>query len=174
MGTTPSGKVQIISQGDLLPPGNCALCGGSYSEKGFLDFQLYIDLWGQFYICIDNCAGEIIRSVDGAMPSDVLILESQIDEARNIIQRLEAENGKLKDDIDAVRRFISINTDNPSDLYVPSDLGDEKGTPEQGVLIDESLTVGTEPDSEPSEPIKVPGRKTVTLVESSDPTGLNV
>lgn len=169
----PSAKVQIRSTGELLPPGVCALCGKGHDERGFIDMQLYIDLYGQVYFCVSDCAEEITHAIEGLTGIESVIYIQQLEQARGIIKTLTANNESLRHDINTICDVFSLPvdiTDSSVRLRLPE-------TGEDSETHDKSSTANAinreRANPKPVEPVALHKYKRSATVTSSDsPTGL--
>lgn len=103
----PSGKVQRVSQGQVLPPGTCILCGTGSSDDGFLDVA-HIDWFGAIYLCIPRCALEIGAAVGAYSLAEYgdLQFEANASLLENSDLRTQLEEAHA--DLDSLRRAITI------------------------------------------------------------------
>ena len=67
MTTTASDRVQVRSQGELMHPGACSLCGSGNCDDGYLDVGIWYEYEGQQYYCM-NCVLQIIAVAGGLAP----------------------------------------------------------------------------------------------------------
>ena len=157
--------------------GCCALCGGSNSELRFLDFQLYVDLYGQVYFD-EGCAQEFITALDGFSSVEAKVIELQMEEARSIIADLVKRNEGLENDLNAIRRVISITSTaslNPNNSGVPlSFTASEESSGGTDEFTLQPALFGDSEDAEPVESVKKSRPQVTTIFESSDPTGLDL
>lgn len=119
MVTTASDKAQLISQGQLLPPGCCALCGSGNSEIGYLDIRLYLDFYGQAYFCI-TCVEQFVRALEGLTYDEAQTLKVQHLNDQSTIAALRTEIEEYKHDLGELRAALTVIRSNfniPSVLH---------------------------------------------------------
>lgn len=94
----PSGRFQYVDIPSALP-GVCIVCGsvggvGSDGRK-FIDFGFSVDYYGQVYFC-SFCFVEALGPLGWSTPERVEHYKGMIAEQKELNQRLEAENVKLR------------------------------------------------------------------------------
>ena len=179
MATTASDKAQLISQGQLLPPGNCALCGSGNSEEGYLDIRLFVEFIGQIYFCV-RCVEQFISVIDGLNYEEAAELKSQHLKDTSIILSLREDLKKAENDLRTLRGALDlIGLTVPSDTSV-SDSSDATQSPQEDVRDEgvgegegvseaglNDLEVG-ETESESPEPVKVKRPNDAGNITASD------
>ena len=89
---TPSDRVQMRGQHELMHPGACALCGSGNRDDGYVDLDIYYDYEGQMYLC-RSCAEEVgnvigmvsaeefghLQSMAEGLAADVTTLKAELD-----------------------------------------------------------------------------------------------
>jgi len=93
------GRFKVITDGALVAPGKCAVCG-TVSAKKYVDFGLDLDFYGVVYICADNCFTELANNLDYYNPA-------QWDNQMFIIEALRTENNQLKDRVEALDDVVN-------------------------------------------------------------------
>lgn len=91
MVTTASDRVQVRSQGELMHPGACALCGSGNHDDGYVDLGVYYDYEGQVYLCM-TCVAQVIHTVDGLTVDEAEFL-------KDINNNLAQENARLTEEL---------------------------------------------------------------------------
>jgi hypothetical protein len=46
------------------------LCGNGTALEGYLDISLWLEYYGQVYLCVDKCALQVIEVLGGLIPSE--------------------------------------------------------------------------------------------------------
>lgn len=151
----PSGRVQRIGNGALLPPGTCILCGTGYNDDGFIDFGVNIEWFGQLYFCA-TCALEIGSAVGAYSSVEVKNLlndlNASLDDYQGLKKRLEDVTGEL-DTLRSAFRIVSAG-DTGDSPDVNSSQGISRSdalSADTDRLIQESTYGRTGEDSEPTE-----------------------
>ncbi len=49
--TDPSRRIIARTRGELMPPGCCKICGNGDTERTYVDFGIFVDYEGTWYIC---------------------------------------------------------------------------------------------------------------------------
>ncbi len=118
---TPSDRVQLRSQGELQLPGSCALCGSGNCQDGYLDFNLWIEFLGTFYLCVtcfDQAAkvanylspdeAEHIKALNESLGPELTSTKLQLKEANELLANWNAVIG------DIANRTITNPDDSPA------------------------------------------------------------
>lgn len=147
--TTPSDRVQVISRGQLKPPGACALCGNGTCEEGYVDSGVYFDWEGHVYFCM-NCTVQIAETIGCLTPaeSDHLksLNESIAEELSKTQEKLNHAESRLADYDRVLSGLV------PSIANVDGSLVEES-QPESDV-VDEPDSNGAESDTKPTESVE--------------------
>lgn len=153
-GYDPSGRFQRVAAGEMVLPAQCAVCGKTYQEEGFVDTKLDYDFYGVVYFCAD-CAFELTtvfpEAPYHAMRARILQLEE-------LLVAKDAEIKALNGAIDGLNTLAAIRT---ADSYNPpsSVLSEEPVTAiEDADAILARLSEGSgSTDPEPTESVTVEG-----------------
>lgn len=109
--STSLGRFRILGENELLPPGNCVICGSTSGQ--FVDFGFEQDFYGVIYFCFDSCFKEAANAFEYVTPAQHRVCLDQINFLRD-------ENNQLKDQIEEMRRVFGNLVDN---IGVSSDFG---------------------------------------------------
>jgi hypothetical protein len=168
---TPSDKVQVRSQGELMSPGTCALCGTGTCDEGYVDTAVFVDFFGNVYYCM-NCIRQIIGVIRALTPEEAAILTAQVNETA-------AENAALKAEVESLREYKSsidslivgaIGGD--LDLNFSLGLGANENATRSNESTDESPDLSGVGESVLEESVTDEGPDSVTSDERSDATAV--
>jgi len=104
-------RFQLIEQSQLQIPHKCSTCGG-YSNRKFIDFGLYVEFYGNVYIC-DGCFLGAAKVVDCVPIANYDSAIQQIQEMQKVIAELITDNKGLRNAVDTLRRIDTIDHDRP-------------------------------------------------------------
>lgn len=96
----PGSRLKLLNQGDLLHPGACAVCGSGNYQEGYLSLDLFIDFFGDVYLCL-QCLSE------GASAAGMLSKE-QSEHVKELLSELSTENKTLKGFLKEASERIAI------------------------------------------------------------------
>ena len=171
----PSGRVQRIGTGQLLPPGTCILCGTGQCDDGFIDIGVNVEWFGQIYFCA-ICGLEIGGSVGAYSSAEVNhingLFNVAVEERNALKERLDGAESELT----TLRSAISIVSSNGSVVDSPSEnLTDftalSEGTDD--VLAGLNIEEGRD-DPEPNQPDSGDGPHDGIGSERSDATAIGL
>lgn len=108
MTNTTLGRFQVLSINELTFPHKCATCGSFSGDNGkqYIDFGLFVEYYGNVYICIECFLGAIKNIVHPTEESKTRIRELQA-----VVTTLIAENRILRNGIDDLRDSVVSHTD---------------------------------------------------------------
>lgn len=157
----PSGRFQLVPQGQLINPGQCAVCSTDRSEKGFVSPQLTFEFYGELYFC-EFCSVGMAEAF-GALPlNGADKLRETLAEWKKSHGELRSENVMLvKENHELRSAFNALNGTAPSE-YVPS----ESDLPEPAESEDGDGTVSVANDN--VEPHEVDGPDDVSPTPNSN------
>lgn len=176
--TDPSGRSTVIPRSQLVLPGNCASCGRSDSDEGFVDTGIYIDFFGNVYHC-HQCAEDIATAIGWHSPEDFKQLQNIADTLNSKLQEMTALSEEQKNELNTLRgaiQYLSPDTgDNlisgvvsasENDEEQPLTDSDGEGSADQ--LSFEDLISGEGESTEFTEPSKIDGPVNSESDELSD------
>ncbi len=155
MTTTASDRVQVVSQGELLHPGACALCGSGNSDEGYINMGIWYEYEGQQYYCM-NCVRQIIAVVGG-------LTDDQAEHLNGLNEELVGRNTALRTELEEANELLGkwnglINSIGVSDATLTAfgnaisvDASEADPTVNTEPKVSESKSVETE--SKPSKPV---------------------
>jgi hypothetical protein len=182
------GRFSILSYNDLSAPNKCAICGSFAVDgsKEFVDFDCWIEDYGSIYFCVDCfiSAAQLLELIPVVKFREAL---AQILELKDVTASLISENGRLRNELDALR---TVNRPDPDSYIIPYPVvqiveveavrsadvtevsdGDSSGSnqePSEGQSGDDpDVTTG---ESGPVEPSNVGRSKNVFDNDSNDPS----
>lgn len=90
--------------GNLQPPGTCSLCGNGTDLEGYLDIDLWIEYYGQVYLCMSKCALQVVETIGALIPSEAKqFLETT--------QNIATEYAELKEKYNAAIARLAVYDD---------------------------------------------------------------
>ncbi len=98
MTTTASDRVQVVSQGELMHPGACALCGSGNSDEGYINMGIWYEYEGQQYYCM-NCVRQIIAVVGG-------LTDEQAEHLNGLNEELVGRNAALRNELEEANELL--------------------------------------------------------------------
>lgn len=114
--TTPSDRVQLIGQGQLMHPGCCALCGSGNSEDGYVDTGIFYDYEGQVYFCV-TCATQIANVIGCLAADEVQHLQALLAETATQLKEVKEAHARdaerLNDYDNLMLNAIAVGIDRP-------------------------------------------------------------
>ena len=171
----PSGRVQRIGSGDLLPPGTCILCGTGFCDDGFIDFGVNLEWFGQIYFCA-TCALEIGGSVGAYSSAEVNHINGLFNVAVEERNALKERLDNAESELHTLRGAIRIVSDNGSVVDSPPDNltdFDELSGETEKLLAGVNSPEGNN-DSEPNQPDSGDGPHDGIGSERSDATAIGL
>jgi hypothetical protein len=143
----PSGRFQLVPQGQLINPGQCAVCNTDRSEKGFVSPQLTFEFYGELYFC-EFCAVGMAEAFLAIPHNAAEQLRGTLAEWKKSHGELRGENVMLvKENHELRSAFNALNGTAPSE-YV----SDESDLPEPSESEDGNGIAGVADDNvEPHE-----------------------
>lgn len=92
-------KFKVLNRGSLLAPACCSSCGGSDPERYYIDFDLFVDYYGQVYLC-NNCVSDAAEKIGLLNETEIEFLKNQVnksaEELAELNNRYEAEHERLQ------------------------------------------------------------------------------
>lgn len=127
----PSRRMVARTRGELMPPGCCKICGNGDTERTYLDFGIFVDYEGSWYIC-NVCFNEAAVEVMGYFTREEhLQLLGTNNQLVDQIEKLQAELDSYGSLNEVLGRFglsaTSIN-DLPRIPSLPVPVEDGKGS----------------------------------------------
>ena len=99
---SPSDRVQLRGQHELMHPGSCALCGSGNCEQGYVDPGIYYDYEGQMYFCV-TCVEEMAGVINCLTADETLHLQS-------LNEQVAEQNASLTKDLEyATARLLKYD-----------------------------------------------------------------
>lgn len=180
MTNTTVDRFQVLSYNELTYPHKCGTCGSFSGDNGkqYIDFGLFVEFYGNVYICTECFFGAIQSSKQLSSWFMDKIDESvvRIRELQAVVTTLINENRTLRDGLDSLRDSIISSTNSDSnhinvatdqDLEGRSDRRSEE--PEVSSTDPTRLNpVGEAREARPVEQINVEGSTHVRTDDSSD------
>lgn len=160
---SPSDRMQLVGQGDLILPGVCVHCRSGNHENGYIDLDVFFDYEGKIYLC-STCltqAGEIIGMLTPGEAEFIREMnEELVAKVGDLTSELDKANERLKAFDSLLAGAIASNPDVVPVL--------NQSTPEVIGTPDEVANDATEGEPEPEESVTSDGPSDV-----SEPTGSN-
>lgn len=108
-------RIQVLDRPVALP-GKCAICGYSGSENGdgrkFIDINFDMDFYGAVIFCA-GCIVGIANKLGFISPEQADKLRLEKDQAITELQKVAAENAKLRASLDSLNFLGSKSSDIP-------------------------------------------------------------
>jgi hypothetical protein len=126
MTNTTLDRFQVLSVNELTYPHKCSVCGSFSGDNGkqYIDFGLFVEYYGNVYICTECFLGAIKSIVHPTEES-----KSEIRELRAVVTTLISENRILRNGIDDLRDSIVSRTNtNTNHVDVVPSQGVERGS----------------------------------------------
>lgn len=144
----PSGRFQRVPAGGMALPAQCAVCGTTYNEEGFVDTKLDYDFYGVVYFCC-SCAFEL-TTVFPEAPYHTM--RARILELESAVVAKDAEVASLERTLDGLmaHRLIDRGVSVIGDTVIGADVSAEQVTDED--VTDDAQGSG-DTDPEPAESI---------------------
>ena len=107
----PGARIQLRNRSELQFPSGCALCGKDAHPEGFVDFDIFVEFFGNFYLCMD-CMNQAANTVGMLTTEESTHIQKQLSELAATVEvattALRTANERL-DDYD--RLFVPVITD---------------------------------------------------------------
>lgn len=93
----PGRRVQLVSLGQLMHPGCCALCRTGNCDEGYVDLNIFFDYEGQIYLCMDCVNNEVIPATGGFTLDVAEVARQNVKELNALVIELRADLEKSND-----------------------------------------------------------------------------
>jgi hypothetical protein len=166
---SPSDRMQVRELGNLQPPGTCSVCGNGTDINGYFDPDIWIEYFGQVYLCMSNCAKQAIEVIGGLVPEEA-------EHLKELSTQIAAEHSELKDKYDAAIRRLDVYDTVVLDAADRAGLSDsiKQKSGSQPESNDDSANSADDGESESKESVTSPGPSDTPFPELRDESRLTL
>lgn len=127
----PSRRIIARNRGELMPPGCCKICGNGDTERTYVDFGIFVDYEGTWYIC-NVCFKEAAVDVMGYFTREehlsLLATNNQLAEQVSKLQAELDQYGSLNDVLGRFGLSVAAIADSGGTFRVEANVEDGKGS----------------------------------------------